>query len=255
MMEGLRKSPAKSWIELIMIVLAVLMGINIYLFFHISNSSSNTDNNLYVIDNPDQKIKDIENYLDSISTSYLADEQFLMNKNHWISWGCGPSSYALAKIINKKFFDDKLTISASYNSKSQYEIVERFGLAQKEATIIDHGWLEIYLKDQFLFIDPTIGQFGKINKIAYQVFTVGQPDLQDILEKEYGIKDVRLSILVPKVINRIPKSQEPYPGMTIDESAIGYFLKALEDRNSVNDGVEPAEWHSWVSFLTNKYLN
>ncbi len=105
-----------------------------------------------------------------------------------------------------------------------------------------------------MFVDPSIGQFGKINKIAYQVFDIGETDTGDILKTKYGLEDIRLSILVPKVINRFPLSAEPYPGINIAENDIGYFLKVLEFRNEVNDAIEPVEWKNWVSFLTNKYL-
>ena len=250
-MESLRQSPIRNWLIMIIIILIMLVGSNVYLLMHQPKGDS-----LYVVDNSDQKVKDIENYLDSISSTYLLDEQTLAKQENLLAWGCGPSSYALAKIINKKFFDNKLVINASYNnSQNPYEIVERFGLAQNGQQLVDHAWLEIYFKDKFLFVDPTIAQFGKINKIAYQVFTIGQSDLQDILKTQYNIDDIRLSILVPKVINRIPADQPPYPGTTISEGSIGYFLKTVEDRNSVNEGIEPAEWVNWVSFLTNKYIN
>jgi hypothetical protein len=208
----------------------------------------------YVVDDVDQKIKDIKNYLDSITPSYMADEQMLAKEHNLPSWGCGPSSYAMAKIINRKFFDDQLIIDASYNNNNPYEIIERFGLAQDGNNVVDHDWLEIYFKDKFLFVDPSIGQFGKINRIAYQVFNVGEPDVSDILKTKYGIEDVRLSLLIPKIINRVPIDQNPYPGMTISPEFVNYFLVVLEDRNNVNDGIEPADWREWVSFLTNKYF-
>jgi hypothetical protein len=243
----------KKLLILATLFLLVSVGLNVYLFLHKPDNSA--PKTAYVVNDMDAKIKDIESYLDSISSSYMADEQRLAAQENLPSWGCGPSSYALAKIINKKFFDDNLIINASYNNKNTYEIIERFGLADDGTKVVDHAWLEIYFKDKFLFIDPSIGQFGKINKIAYQIFTVGQSDIQNILKTKYGIEDVRLSLLVQKVVNRIPVDQPPYPGMTIAQQSINYFLIALEDRNSVNDGIEPAEWQNWVSFLMNKYIS
>jgi hypothetical protein len=238
--------------KFIIILLILSLGSNVYLLTHRQMVSTSVSS--YKVSDPDKTIKEIEAYLDSISDSYIKDEQFLAKENKISSWGCGPSSYALAKIINKKFFDDKLVIDASYNNKDPYEIIERFSLAIDNNQYNDHGWLEIYLGDKFLFVDPSIGQFGKIHKIAYQIFDVEDPNIKSTLKSNYNIEDVRLSLLIPKAINRIPTSQEPYPGMTIRPDSLDYYLKILEDRNSVNDGIEPADWKDWVSFLTNKYL-
>lgn len=238
---------------LILIALAISIGLNVYILFRLPSVPK--AKNVYTVTDIDQKIKDIESYLDTISPSYLADEQSLAKQQNIPSWGCGPSSYALAKIINKKFFNDQLDIGAAYKSDYPFQIVERFSFAGDGSSVVDHAWIEIYLKDKFVYIDPTIGQFGKINKIAYQVFNVNQSDISDVLLKNYGIRDVRLTLLVPKVINRIPKDQPPYPGATISDDTINYFLKSLDERNMVNDGVEPPEWHDWVTFLTNKYFN
>lgn len=241
-----------TWI--IFILLGFLMVSNTYLLIDKSKDDYKPKEDYRVL-NSDKKIEEIKNYLDSISPSYIEDVKALAKERGIPSWGCGPSSYALALIINKKFFDNNLVIDASYNNNNPYEIIERFSIAQSGEKIVDHAWLEIYFNDKFLFIDPTIGQFGKINKISYRVFNVGQSNISDILKKDYGIEDVRLSLLLQKVINRIPVYQDPYPGMTIGEESVGYFLKVLEDRNNVNDGIEPPEWKDWVNHLTSKYLN
>lgn len=224
--------------------------ISVYLLF---KAPAPTIAKAHIAPDADQQFKEIETYLDSISEPYITDVQKLANEYHWPSWGCGPSSYALAKIINKKFFDDQLTISASYSNNDQVHIVERFGLAKSGERVGDHSWLEIYIQDKFLFIDPTIGQFGKIHTIAHQVFTVGDPTIQNTLKEKYSIEDVRLVLLVKKVVDRVPISQEPYPGMIIDQKSISYFLKVMEYRNDVNDGIEPDEWKAWVASLTKKY--
>ncbi len=252
-MISFKKNTIKGLLIGIIIMFIILVGFDVYLLLHIKENK--TAQNHYVVDNPDQKIKEIENYLDSISSSYISDVQILAKQRNLPSWGCGPSSYALAKIIDQKFFNNQLIINASYNNKEPNEIIERFGLVVSDKkNLDDHAWLEIYLQDKFLYIDPTIGQFGKINKIAYQVFSIGDTNLQKTLKTNYGIEDVRISLLVPKVINRIPVSQEPYPGITIKPDAISYYLEALEYRNSVNDGIEPIDWKPWVSFLMDKYL-
>ncbi len=248
-------------LKIIFIITNVLLILfNVYFLF--SHKSTNTGpsrskyNDIsYTEEERNNKIKEIETYLDSISSSYIADVQALAKARGLPSWGCGPSSYALAKILNKRFFDDELSIGASYvnNNNNDYEIIERFSLAQKDNIIADHAWLEIYMGDKFLFIDPTIGQFGKIDKIAYQVFDAGDPTIADSLKKQYGIDDIRLSLLVQKVVNRIPVSANPYPGTTIDKNFISYFLGVMESRNQVSEGVEPKDWKDWVDTLFNKY--
>jgi hypothetical protein len=249
-MKNLKKSISENW--LLFVLISILFGLNIYTLLR--HDTPPTNKGVYVVADPEQKIKSIESYLDSISSSYLADEQLLAKQRNIPSWGCGPSSYALAKIINTKFFDNELPITASYKSDYPNQIVERFSLAGDDTSVVDHAWLEIYLGDKFLYVDPTIGQFGKINSIAYRVFSVGQSDIGSILKNDYGIRDVRLTLLVPKVVNRIPKDQPPYPGATISDDAINYFLKSLEERNIVDEGSEPPEWKEWVSFLTQKYI-
>lgn len=108
-----------------------------------------------------QKIAEIQHYLDTISESYVAEVKALSEKYKIPSWGCGPSSYALAEIINKKFFENKLRVDASYDNHP-YEILIRGGFAAAnpqhlaDVNSVDHAWIEIYFKDQMLFIDPTI---------------------------------------------------------------------------------------------------
>jgi hypothetical protein len=249
-MEKKRKKQLQKIALLLGCALIASAGINIYFFTKPAAAAKS-----YIVPDADQKIKEIEAYLDSISPAFIADEQLLAHDEGWPSWGCGPSSYALAQIINNKFFDNKLILSASStNNLHDYKIIERFGLAKYQDRIVDHNWLEIYFKDRFLFIDPTIGQFGKMNAIAYEVFTVGDPNIPKVLKEKYGVEDVRLTVLMRKVLDRMPITEEPYPGMTIDPKSIDYFLKALEYRNDVNDGKEPEGWKEWVSFLTHKYL-
>lgn len=260
-MKTINKNTEKNLKILLVIINILLIIFNVFfLFSHIGNNNKPTHskyNNIsFTQKQRDAKILEIESYLDSISPSYITNVQALAKANDLPSWGCGPSSYALAKILNKKFFDNELTISASYNNNidNDYQIIERFSLAQKGEAIGDHAWLEIYMGDKFIFIDPTIGQFGKINKIAYQVFDTGNPDISDLLRKEYGIDDIRLSLLIPKVINRVPASADPYPGITIDKNYISYFLQVMDNRNQVNEGIMPQEWKVWVDALYNKYI-
>jgi hypothetical protein len=206
--------------------------------------------------NENTSIAQIEPYLDSISTSLIADETYLAKEDNVPSLGCGPSSYSLAKILDQKFFNNKLKITAAYtdDDPTTDEIVERFGLHEDaKGTIIDHAWLEIYYQDKFLFIDPTIAQFGTINRIAYQVFDINDANISSDLKSEYGIVDIRLSRLVQKEVNRIPTDQEPYPGVSISQDVLNYYIEVEEDRNDVNDGKEPADWTTWDQYLISRY--
>lgn len=205
--------------------------------------------NINKIKNDTQLTSEIEKYLDFISPSLTPAIKSLATKNNLPSWGCGPSSYALAETINKKFFDSKLRIDAAYNNQP-YEIVERFGFATaKDHSVVDHAWLEIYLGNVFLFIDPTVGQFGKINGIAYHVFKVGDSNIPKVLLNEYGIVDERLSLLVNKAVNRVPVDQSPYPGVAIDPKYVQYYLLVLQDRNTVDQGQVPDNWKDFIKIL------
>jgi hypothetical protein len=203
--------------------------------------------------NTNQSISQIEAYLGSINQSYMQDEQTLAKQADIPSWGCGPSSYAMAVILNKRFFDDKLPINASYESSEPYQIVERFSLHEQNNQIADHNWLEIYYKNQFLYVDPSIAQFGYINKIAYQEFNVSDPNISNELKSNYGIVDLRIGLLLNKAIDRVPAADNPYPGVAIDPNLIGYYTQIYDDRNDVEDHKIPAEWVTWVNFLVNKY--
>ncbi|QQR50513.1 hypothetical protein IPF86_01150 [Candidatus Nomurabacteria bacterium] len=202
----------------------------------------------------DKKIQEIGAYLDNISPEFIATVKALSQENNIPSWGCGPSSYALAKILNQKFFNNELPIGATYHGNT-HEIVERFSFAfqnpesKKDQHMVDHAWLEIYFDNRFMYIDPTIGQFGNYDKIVYEVFKVGDPEVQTIMLQKYGLADIRLKVLVQKVVNRVPPSQEPYPGMTIDPSMIDYYLQSVQERDQVDHGDEPAGWQAWIATL------
>ena len=117
----------------------------------------------------------------------------------------------------------------------------------------DHAWLEVYFKDTMLFIDPTIAQYGKVQGIAHERFTIGDPEIKKQLREKYGIIDNRLSILVRKYTSHIPNDQPPYPGMGIDPKDAEYFLHIADTRNIVSLGREPESWKPWVEELLKKY--
>jgi hypothetical protein len=211
------------------------------------------------LDQADEEvIKNIENYMDSISLDLISDIKSLAATYHVTSWGCGPTSYALATIINQKFFQNKAPIEVNYNNHP-YEILVRYGFAdgnpkdQPGVTVVDHAWIEVYLKNKVLFIDPTIGQFGKYNKIVYEEFTLGDPTIPQTLKEKYGIDDIRIRRLVKKAVDRVPASQEPYPGSQVQASYLPYYQKVVEDINSIDNGQEPADYKAWVDKLSSKY--
>ncbi len=207
----------------------------------------------YTIENTDQKIKEVETYLDSISPSFIQDVQLLAKEEDLPSWGCGPASFSMAKILNKKFFDNKLPIHAFKTPALPLEIVQPFGLEQTGHNITDHSWLEIYINDKVLFVDPTIGQFGKINHIAYEEFNK-DTDMQIVLESKYNyIRNIMLGDLIQKIIAKAPYDVNLYHGNIFSEKDLPYLRGMLEVQNSVDNGIQPAEYDHWVEFLTNKY--
>ncbi len=241
---------SKTSFLILFVLLILLVTFNIY---QLINKYQQEKQNIILHSSDQNTMRKIEDYLDKISPSFIADVQLLAKQNNLPSWGCGPSSYALAEIINKKFFDNELKIDATYNSDA-YAIVERFRFAQTDdATGIDHAWDEIYFGKKMLFVDPTIGQFGKIKGIAYQEFDIGDPNIGRTLLQKYGIIDDRLTALVQKAINRIPKDQNPYPGADIGPKQLNYFISAVQDRNDVAAGKMPQDWVDWVNTLVSKY--
>lgn len=238
------------------VLLACSLALNVYELYSSAHRATSFAADDIVI-NRDETLLGIERYLDAISPDYIAAVQSLARQNGVPSWGCGPSSYALATLINRKFFQNKLTIDASYNNQP-YEIVERFGFVKEKTYTVnygvtDHAWLELYLRDKFIFIDPTIAQFGKYHSIAYEVFSVGDPTITQTLNSTYSIMDVRFRILMQKVIDRIPAEQEPYPGATINSSSMPYYLQVLQARNVLDSGLEPPQWKDWVDSILKEF--
>ncbi len=212
--------------------------------------------NVHSMSAEDTRIKAIETYLDSISGDFIKDEQALSAQYHVPSWGCGPSSLALAHIINTKFFDNNLVITNSYDN-DPVQLVTRFGFVQfdKNSELItgDHVWLELYIGKKILFIDPTIAQYGKYHKIEHRVFNIGDANFKQVLKNDYGIIDNRIRKLVDKTLAKIPVDNDPYPGMIIDPQSMDYFLDIIKLINTVNINQIPPSWKSWVSTLTAKY--
>ena len=242
----------KSNLYLAFVLIAVLFAWNVYKQFSLGDKK-----HIYINPSDDQKITQIEAYLDGVSSSLIDDTKKLAKKYNIPSWGCGPTSFALAKLINNKFFDDKLPFGAAYDN-NEYEIVERFGLVQFDdnkghKTVGDHAWIEIYLRDKILFIDPTIAQYGVAHGIVYGVYDVGLSDLKSDLKNKYNILDNRISKLVKKAQDKIPVDESPYPGLAIDPAYMDYFLRVSAERDTVNIGREPESWKPWVSQLLAKY--
>ena len=208
---------------------------------------------------PDEAmISNIEAYLDQISPSMVPDVQSLATQYNLQSWGCGPTSYALANIINDKFFNGKAPIMVNYNNHP-YEISLIFHFADgnaniKNGAIVDHTFIEIYLHNKILFIDPTIGQFGRYPaKIAYQEFTVGDPNIAETLKNDYGIEDMGVRRLTKKAVDNVPVDQQPYPGFQINKADLPYYQTLATNINLIEAGGEPEAWLPWVDFLRGRY--
>lgn len=209
-----------------------------------------------ITDEDSKKIETIRDYLNSISDNFLKDIEYLAQDENLISWGCGPSSYALALILNKKFFDNRLVVDTLYDKEPE-EIIERFGFVQPkdqvEGKVIDHAWIEIFLKNKIIYIDPTVARYGRVKGIAFEVFDIGQSNIKNIYKEKYGIIDNRISLLLTKIYNNIPVDEPPYVGMIIDEESLPYYDKILKVRNTVSLGREPITWKKWVDYLVAKY--
>ena len=230
------------------IVLATVFNGSLWYFF----SSKKSAFEVYDI----SKVAKITNFLEQISPGFAKDLQLMVKKNNAPSWGCGPTSYALAKIINKKFFNDELLIDTFYD-QDPYEIVQRFGFIKyknaNEEIVGDHAWLEIYVHDKMIVVDPTVAQYGKYQGLVYEVFDLGDPDIHAKLFNKYGILDARLSVLLRKVSNKIPINDIPYPGLYIDPNDMEYYQGVLTLRNTVSLGREPVSWKPWVDYFMARY--
>lgn len=202
------------------------------------------------------KIYKITSFLDQISPNFTRDLETMVKKENAPSWGCGPSSYALAKIINKKFFNNELIVDVFYD-QDLYEIVQRFGFIKykrdSEEITGDHAWIEVYIHDKIIVIDPTVAQYGNYKGIVYDVFDLGDPDIHSKLKNKYGILDARLSVLLRKVLNKLPIDEVPYPGLYIDPNDIEYYKGISVLRNTVSLGKEPISWKPWVDYFMAKY--
>lgn len=240
----------KTGLRAFIISAVILSLLNISLWYFFSPKA------IFEGNSDSKKIQKITDFLDEISPTFTQDLKTIVKNNNAPSWGCGPVSYALAKIINKKFFNDELIIDALYDN-DHYEIVQRFGFVKfqsgSEEITGDHAWLEIYLGDKMIYVDPTIAQYGRSNGLAYEVTPVGAPQFKEMLKEKYGILDARLSIMLRKVSNKIPTNEMPYPGITIDAQDLDYFKGVLALRNTVSLGKEPSEWLPWVNYFITKY--
>lgn len=234
----------------IVIIIVSVFLLNITLWYFLSPSQ------IFKGSRDTVRISQITNFLDRISPSFTEDLKVLVKKNSAPSWGCGPASYSLAKIINKKFFNDELTIDVFYD-QDPYEIVQRFGFIKykrdSEEVTGDHAWIEVYIHDKVIVIDPTVAQYGNYRGIVYDVFDLGDPDIHNKLKEKYGILNARLSVLVRKVLNKIPVDEIPYPGLYIDPNDIDYYRGVSALRNTVSLGKEPISWKPWVDYFTSKY--
>lgn len=240
------KHPSKFFI--IIIVLVSCLNISLWYFLSpIKTFKESRDT---------AKIYKITSFLDQISPNFTRDLEAMVKKENAPSWGCGPSSYALARIINKKFFNNELIIDVFYD-QDPYEIVQRFGFIKykrdSEEITGDHAWIEVYIHDKMIVVDPTVAQYGDYKGIVYEVFDLGDSDIHNKLKDKYGILDARLSILLRKVLNKFPIDEVPYPGLYIDPNDVEYYKGISALRNTVSLGKEPISWKPWVDYFMAKY--
>ena len=240
--------PKKAYLILALVTITFVGGS--YLFF------KEQGNGYIMTDEDSKKVEDIRQYINSISDSFLKDVETLAKDKNLVSWGCGPSSYAIARILDRKFFNDQLPIDSLYD-KEPIEIVERFGFVQNkvgvENSVIDHAWIEVFFKNKLIYIDPTVARYGRVDGIAFEVFDIGQEGIKSILKDKYGVVDNRISVLLTKIYSNIPVDESPYQGMTIDEEPLPHYDKILKVRNTVSLGREPITWKQWADYLTSKY--
>lgn len=180
----------------------------------------------------------IQDYLNGISPSvvYTCDLWAMTHQSN--SWLCGPTSYAVAKELNRRFFSDQLPICSSRLYPNC--IVIRLGVFRSPLGLghyvpTEHVWVEVYWHGQILFVDPTYAQFDRQGSMAYAWFVEGDKTSMDVVEFK---RFLRLYPLTKKDLELI--------GPLEKMDAEVYRVMLLLDSGKV-----PQNWLEWRTKLLN----
>lgn len=112
-------------------------------------------------------------YLRQIETPLIGNLKEWATAHNWPAWLCGPTSYALAREMDDRFFGGELPITGTPSSGDCIVIVAgvvRIPEGGGACRLEDHAWIEIHWRGLRVFVDPTYSQFDHQGSIPFAWF-------------------------------------------------------------------------------------
>ena len=108
-----------------------------------------------------QKLQRMDDTFHAISPHLSAYCRDWAKKNDWPTWLCGPTSFAIARYTNHRFFSDTLPITTQYMKQDHIQLMVGavyVPTGDGNYRVGDHVWIEVYWDNLIIFIDPTYSQ-------------------------------------------------------------------------------------------------
>jgi len=175
-------------------------------------------------------------YCEAVSPGLCAELDRWAAENDWPTWLCGPTSYALAVELDRRFFDGELPIVAEPTGGDC--IVLKLALLQTPLGggryfTGDHVWIEIHWRGLVMIVDPTITRTDGLRSICFAWF-----DENTDGEKRMALFKSLLRLHEPDAAHVRLLAE---PDKIVTEYAItGRMLQA---------GQAPQAWRLWPTWL------
>ena len=152
------------------------------------------------------------------------------------TWLCGPTSYALADALNRKYFESKLPIVLDrLPGPDCIQIVLGVALVPTgsgDYRVMDHVWIQIYWRNLIIMVDPTFSQFDNLDRVVFAWFD----------DNDSGQEELRIFLN----LLRLQELSSPLPGGFDNSDMYRAYLKDSEvlkvmfQNNSL-----PKDWYRW----------
>ena len=175
-------------------------------------------------------------YCEAVSPGLCAELDRWATENNWPTWLCGPTSYALAVELDRRFFDGELPIVATPTGGDC--IVIKLALLQTplgggQYHTGDHVWIEIHWRGLVMVVDPTITRTDGLRSICFAWFD----------ENTDGEKRMALF----KSLLRMKEPDDELVRLLAEPEK--YRAEAAATRQALAAGRPPQAWLLWSAWL------
>lgn len=182
------------------------------------------------------RLEAMEAYAEDVSPGLCAELDRWATERGWPTWLCGPTSWAMATELDRRFFAGELPIVATPTGGDC--IVMRLGVARTplgggQYHYTEHVWIEIHWRGLIILVDPTYSQFDRLNTVVFAWFD--------------DDADGRRRLALFRELLHLDDAT-PANVLALDDPTL-YVSEAARVARLLDGGDAPMPWHLWAAWM------